>query len=181
MPRKSKKKAGLFVASWTVIRILAVFLLWWNVILGFIINILLDAVDGDIIERFKVNQAWYERWDKLLDLWFYAVLAFFIYSTQPRTEIWYWMLLFFAYRMIGTILFTAFKKEWLLLIFPNIFTGLFLINFLFPTISSWNFIFPSPYPLLIILIVFGLIKESWIHVLKIDLTDLLTHKKQTWK
>ena len=156
------------------------FLLWVNVLWGFLINIVIDAVDGDIMQRLGCKRDWYQRWDKRLDMWFYVFLL--VYGWLNFKEIWFLklFLLTFLWRLVGELMFELSGKEWLLLVFLNIFSELFLLRAVFGGVFSFNFLLPGPWPAIIGLLLYGLVKEWWIHVGKIDLTDLLTGKRHKW-
>jgi hypothetical protein len=179
LPRTSVNKK-LFIIAWTLLRIIAVLLLWWNLVIGFAINILLDAVDGDILERLKIKRSWYQKWDKILDYWFYCALL--VYALQYFSwRVILLLLFFFVLRTIGLLLFTYTKHEWLLFIFPNIFSELFIIYVIFPKAFEISWLIPAPWPLIIGLMFVCLIKEWWIHIAKIDLTNLLfSRSRKRW-
>ena len=179
MPQKKLSKnifiSNPFILPWTLIRIFSVTLLWWNVLWGMIITLFLDAVDGDIMERLSIRRNWYSQWDKWLDLWFYGALAAYIFTTFEPSSIKTLLLGLFFYRLIGNVLFALTKKEWFLFLFPNIFTDFFLLWLLIPNIITENL------PLSVTLAVLGsLIKEWWIHIARLDITNLLTHRKKKW-
>lgn len=172
-----QKKLSLFVAFWTVLRLVAVITLWWwNPFWAAMFNIFIDAIDGHIFESFGVERNTYEIYDKWLDLWFY--IALFVYTLQKLTTSPYYLLLIilFLIRLVGTLAFAKFNKEWLLFAFPNLFEPVFLVVVGFPQLFDWwgN------------LTVFGLIFvlkmfiEWWIHLAKLDLTSLLLGRPTRW-
>ncbi len=170
-----------FIFWWTGLRIGAVFFLWIHPLAGYIVNILLDAVDGDILERLKIKRDWYEQWDKALDLWFYCALAAYILLHIPASTIKTILLSLFAFRLLGSFLFTISNKEWFLFLFPNVFSELFVIWLLFPKLADWEYLLPAPFAFIAVLFVFSLFKEWWIHIAKIDISDMLTGKKKKWR
>ncbi len=151
-------------------RMAAVALLWWNLFFGFFINLFLDAVDGDIIERINFKRERYQSWDKILDLWLHSSLAVYIYFNFQRDLLWIILLALFIYRLVGLVLFIYTKKEQLLFIFPNIFLDLFMIFLLLP-----NFVQTNLFLTLVIVSSFSFFKEWWIHIAKLDVTDFVVN------
>jgi hypothetical protein len=179
LPRTSTKKK-LFIIAWSLLRIVAVLLLWWNLVIGFAINILLDMVDGDILERLKIKRSWYQNWDKLLDYWFYCALLTYavLYFTSPILTL---LIALFAWRTIGLLMFIYLNKEWLLFVFPNIFSELFLVYILFPRLLEISWSITAPWPAIIGMLIFCLFKEWWIHIAKIDVSNLLfSRSRKKW-
>jgi hypothetical protein len=168
----------VIVWIWTFIRILAVLLLWLHLWWGFIFNIMLDIVDGDLFARIGIGRTWYQYWDKIIDFVFY--IGLFLYAYQfLNNHIFFSLLTFFLlYRLVGLFLYIFTKKEYFLLVFVNLFTGLFIIMALFPNVR-WSDL-TSYYLLFIIWLGMELLKEWWIHVLKVDLTSKLFGFKRKW-
>lgn len=165
---------------WTVLRIVSPALVFIHPIGGFLFCFVLDAVDGDLFEKLSLSRKWYQQWDKYLDLWFQVVLLFYVFWVVSVGPLLAWFIFWFGIRIIGTVLFSLSNNESLLFIFPNVFTELFLVYFLFPAWLAFDWIVPAPWPMMILLGLISLVKEWWFHIAKIDLTDLVTGKRGSW-
>lgn len=163
------KKAKPFVIFWTGIRIAAVFLLWWNFLVAVVVNFVLDAVDGDILSKFRIKRGWYQKYDKYLDDWWYVVLFVYMLMNVERGLVFTILVYLFVWRMIGSLLFEFTNWEWLLMFFPNVFNfGVILwvlMPGLFSLVGAW-WVFGG-------LLVFTLVREWMLHISKIDMTHFL--------
>ena len=169
--RKEKRKE--FVIAWTVLRIFAACLLWVNVLSAFAVNLLLDAVDGDVFQRFGVKRAAYQKYDKLLDSWWYVMIFVYLVLEVQRDN-WWWILVgLFVYRMVGMVLFVLMNEEWLLSVFANYFTLVTFLVLVTPQVWGWDFLLPSPYPAVTVVIVTTLWREWLLHIAKWDLSNFL--------
>jgi hypothetical protein len=170
---------SLVVGFWTILRIMSISLLWVNLWVGYLVNLLLDAVDGDLFARIGVGRTWYQHWDKLIDLFFYVGLLVYAHGYFTQTFWLTYLTYTFVYRFIGLVLFFITRQEWLLMLFVNIFTEMFLILALFPGLVKVNDTFLT-YTIIISSLLFGLLKEWWIHVARVDVTAKIFNIKRKW-
>lgn len=179
-PRWPKKKnllsRKIFLILWTLFRVLAVVLLWWNPAMGLVINVVADGIDGDILERLHIRRRWYEDWDKWLDLWFYGAVMLYVIQSFPQNLQFRLLAGLFVWRLTGHLMFYFFQKEWLLFIFPNFFTVLFSFRVFFPQFVDNHLLFT-----LFLVFLWGIFKEWWIHIARIDLTNLLSGRQKLWQ
>lgn len=145
--------------------------MWWNVLYGFLANGLLDAVDGDILAEAGVPRNWYQKYDKLLDNWWYVAIFVYTVLYLPRDFIWYVLVVSFFVRIFGSLLFTFTNKEWLLFVFPGLFNWLFFFRIAFPFVFTQNMTVTLFF--LGVLSVFTLWREWQLHIAKIDMTHFL--------
>ena len=163
------KKFALVIDA--ALRISAVSLMWWNIFFSFLVNGLLDAIDGDVLARLGVARESYQKYDKLLDFWWQIAIFVYVATKFEKNYIFWVLVVFFALRMLGVALFTITNKEWLLFAFPNLFNGLFFLAIVLPGLfRPMDFRF---YIVLSCLMVFTLWKEWALHVEKIDMTHFL--------
>jgi hypothetical protein len=163
------KKFALVIDA--ILRISAVSLMWWNILLSFVVNGLLDAIDGDILGRLGVSRTSYQKYDKLLDFWWQIGILVYIVTRFEKNYIWWMLITLFAIRSIGIALYTITNTEWLLFAFPNVFNCLFFLVIAFPGLfrpTDYSF-----YLALFGLMVFTFWKEWALHVDKIDMTHFL--------
>ena len=163
------KKLALMIDA--VLRISAVSLMWWNVLFGFMVNGMLDAIDGDILGRLGVARSSYQKYDKLLDLWWYIAIFVYVVTRLEKNSIWWILVASFVIRTVGIALYTLTNKEWLLFVFPDVFNWLFFLVIASPMLfkfTGFNF-----YLILSGLIAFTLWREWALHIEKIDMTHFL--------
>jgi hypothetical protein len=92
---------------------------------GTLATLLADGVDIIIFQLTASPGDEYQRFDKLLDV-YYILVQFAVAQGWPSPERWVLNALF-AYRMIGTLAFEVGGKRELLVFFPNVFTFYFVL------------------------------------------------------
>jgi len=172
MKKSSKKKETLW-RWWSLLRLLAVGWVWINPLVGILVNTLLDAVDGDMFERIGFKRDVYEKWDKWMDLVFLISIVMYAVWYWQRDVVWYVFMLVFGWRVFGQVLYGLVGKEWLLMVFPNMVTGLFIVKMVTPGLLDVDFFVLAPWPILGVLMVYALFKEWWLHVAKLDISDMV--------
>ena len=97
---------------------------FWGTLVSIIFADSLDVVYLDLlgVKDFSL----YNPMDKLLDLYFYAILAFTLRknSNQLFRKTAY---VLFAWRLVGVMLYELIQARWLLLVFPNAFLAYVLV------------------------------------------------------
>ncbi len=171
--KKSIKKKGTLWKWWSLLRLLAVGWVWVNPLVGILVNTLLDTVDGDMFERMGWKRDSYEKWDKWMDLVFLVSIAMYVVWYWQRDVVWYVFMLIFGWRVLGQVLYGLMGQEWLLMVFPNMVTGLFLLKMVTPGLLEMDLVVSAPWPILGVLMVYALFKEWWLHVAKLDISDLV--------
>ena len=171
MQKFGKKKETLW-RWWSLLRLLATVWVWINPLVGILVNTLLDAVDGDMFERMGWKRGDYEIWDKWMDLIFLLSIALYAVWYWRRDMLWYVFVLMFGWRVLGQMLYGLLGREWLLVVFPNMVTGLFFLKMVLPGLLEVDLILPSPWPVLGLLLIFAVLKEWWLHMAKLDISDM---------
>jgi hypothetical protein len=137
--------------------------------------LVLDGVDQTIFQLFGYDPPGYQGYDKAMDVYYLAIAylaALRNWSSTPAFQV-AWFLYF--YRLVGVVAFELTQARPLLLIFPNTFEYFFIA---YETVRArW-----SPVTLALswwlsaaalIWVVVKLPQEWWIHIAKLDVTDLL--------
>lgn len=133
-------KQDVALSAWvvTVARIASAALILRYPLAGFVFALEVDKWDWfwlGMPDLSSADHAWYQEWDKLLDL---VVLA------AAAAVAWRWVdplarrvaLAMFAYRVIGVALFTVTHERWLLIVFPNVFETMFLLYLVFRVLTG---------------------------------------------
>jgi len=180
MNNNQNKYGKIILYTILILRILSIGLLWVDVLLGYIVCGLLDGVDGDILGRVGYERNWYQKFDKRLDQLFYTGLFIYGLLYFPQNVI-YWVLFFtFIIRIVGYFIYEKTYKEWLLFVFPNIFSYLFLIVIAIPSTLEWDFVFKAPITMLLLLTIYTLIREWVLHVAKYDVSAWIPGVNKKW-
>jgi hypothetical protein len=154
-----KKGIATLTKIWAIIRMSAVVTLWWNPFWGFVINIALDAVDGDIFYSLGTKRDWYQHFDKKMDWWFYLWLLFYCYLFFRNEKVFLWMLFFVVFRFVGELMYEISNNENILFYFPQVFTWIFVERILFPVFTE-KYLYIS----IVLIVTICLIKEWFLHV-----------------
>ncbi|MEV4263077.1 hypothetical protein [Kribbella sp. NPDC049584] len=137
--------------------------------------LLLDGVDQTIFQIFDVEPPNYQSYDKAMDV-FYLSIAYLAslrnWSNPGAVKISRFL---FFYRQVGAVLFELTGLRFLLLIFPNTFEYFFIAyegvrarrNPMRYGFRFWVKVAAG------IWIFIKLPQETWIHILKLDLTDTI--------
>lgn len=154
-----------------VLRLVSVVFMWWMIIPGYVINSFLDTIDGDVLARIGIARNKYQRTDKILDHWWYTFLFIYMLMYFERNTVFLVLTLSYIYRTIGFVWFYFSDKEWLLFVFPGLFNWLFFFVVAFPALFSGRYF--SVYLPISALILITLWREWKLHVVRIDMTNLL--------
>jgi hypothetical protein len=137
--------------------------------------LLLDGVDQTIFQLFGVDPPNYQSYDKAMDV-FYLAIAYLAslrnWSNPAAVKVSRFL---FFYRQIGVVLFELTGLRFLLLVFPNTFEYFFIAyegvrarrNPMRYGFRFWVLVAAG------IWIFVKLPQETWIHILKLDLTDAI--------
>ncbi|MGE3855556.1 MAG: hypothetical protein AB7G21_01215 [Dehalococcoidia bacterium] len=131
---------GVVVSAWvvTVARVLSAAVILRYPLAGFVFALEVDKWDWfwlGMPDLSSEDHAWYQQWDKIMDLVSLAAAAFVA---------WRWVdpiarglaLGMFAYRVVGVALFSVTHERWLLIAFPNVFETMFLLYLIFRVLSG---------------------------------------------
>lgn len=142
---------------------------------GIVACLILDGVDQTIFQAFGYDPPGYQGYDKAMDVYYLAIayLAMLRNWTSSAAFKVGWFLYF--YRLVGVVAFEFSNVRALLLVFPNTFEYFFIA---YETVRArW-----SPIALALswwasaaalIWVVVKLPQEWWIHIARLDVTELL--------
>jgi hypothetical protein len=105
---------------------------------GFIFALEVDKWDWywlDAGDRSDADQAIYQRWDKVIDLFTLGMAA--IVALRWRDALARSIALSaFVWRVVGALAFVVTGQSWLLIAFPNVFESMFLLYMIFRVLSG---------------------------------------------
>lgn len=141
--------------------------------------LLLDAVDQTVFQRFTVlNLTGYQGYDKALDVYYLAIAYLSTFRNWVDPEAFAIGRFLFYFRLVGVALFEVTGWRPLLLLFPNAFEYFFI--FYEAVRLRWNPRRLTERQLLAtaaaIWIVVKLPQEYWIHIARLDTTDLIKQR-----
>jgi hypothetical protein len=137
--------------------------------------LVLDGVDQTIFQSFGYDPPGYQGYDKAMDVYYLAVAYLATLRNWTSAPAFVVGRFLYFYRLVGVVAFELSHARPLLLVFPNTFEYFFIAYEAIRT--RW-----SPLRLLLagwvlaaalIWVVVKLPQEYWIHIAKLDLTDLL--------
>ena len=145
---------------------------------GILACLVVDAVDQTVFQQLGLELAGYQSYDKALDV-FYLTMAYLAMLRNWRSGAAFTVARFlFYYRLVGSAVFelSGAEHRFLLLVFPNTFEYFFICYELVrvrwdPRRRSARFWYVAA---AVIWIFVKLPQETWIHVLQLDFTDVLS-------
>lgn len=138
--------------------------------------LVIDAADQTIFDAVLDEPlAGYQAYDKALDI-YYLTIAYCATMRNWSDPVAFGVARFlFLYRLAGVVLFETLHQRWLLLVFPNTFEYFFIAYEAIAT--RWN---PARLkPAAVVSLALGiwvfvkLPQETWLHVAKLDVTDVV--------
>ncbi len=163
---------GLVVAA----RLLVPLLIPWYPLPGVVAALVLDAVDQTLFQSFtRLPLDGYQSYDKALDVYYLSIA--YISTLRNWTNHFAFSVarFLFYYRLVGVALFELPEWRLLLFVFPNTFEYFFIW---YEAVVLWR----DPRPLrratiagaaAAIWILIKLPQEFWLHIARLDLTDVL--------
>lgn len=180
--KRRKRLLWFLLTSWATVRLLSVFLLWWNVLIGCIINILFDTIDGDIIYKLGVNRDYYQHYDKKLDFWLYVFLLIYALQHFEKDFVFVWLVAAWFFRLVGEIFYELTNYEQLFVAFPNVFISIFLFKAILPGFFySKQLGFPLFYASIPIITILTIYKEWLLHIKKFPIGETIFKKIGIYK
>jgi hypothetical protein len=143
---------------------------------GIIACLILDGIDQSIFQAFGYDPPGYQSYDKAMDV-FYLAIAYLTtlrnWTSRPAYSVGRFL---YFYRLVGVVAFELAQLRALLLVFPNTFEYFYIA---YETVRTrWNplrLLFASWVVVAAAIWIFvKLPQEYWIHIAKLDLTDVLT-------
>jgi len=163
---------GLVIAA----RLLLPLLIPWYPLPGILAALALDAVDQTIFQTFtRLPLGFYQSYDKALDIYYLSIA--YLSTLRNWTNLFAFRVgrFLFYYRLAGVVLFELLEWRVLLFAFPNTFEYFFIW---YEAFVLWR----DPRSLTrhavagtaaAIWIVIKLPQEFWLHIARLDLTDVL--------
>lgn len=105
---------------------------------GFVFSLEVDKWDWywlGMSDRSAADQAFYQDWDKVLDLVCLSIAAIVVLQ-WPDVRAKRLALGMFAWRIVGVAAFEITDQRWLLIVFPNVFETMYLLYLLFRLLSG---------------------------------------------
>ena len=137
--------------------------------------LLLDGVDQTIFQSFGYDPPGYQGYDKAMDVYYLAIAYLSTlrnWTSEAAVRVSGFL---YFYRLVGVVLFEETQWRPFLLIFPNVFEYFFIAYEAYrlrrdPASLAWRAWIGVA---AVIWVVVKLPQEYWIHIAKLDLTDLL--------
>jgi hypothetical protein len=149
---------------------------------GIVASLVLDGVDQTIFQALGFDPPGYQGYDKAMDVYYLAIAYLSTmrnWTSQPAVRVAKFL---YFYRLLGVAIFEQVHWRPLLLLFPNTFEYFFIAYELVRL--RWS---PARYGLrywvtmaAAIWVVVKLPQEYWIHIAKLDVTDLLAEQPWLW-
>ena len=163
---------GLVIAA----RLLVPLLIPWYPLPGVVAALVLDAVDQTLFQSFtRLPLAFYQSYDKALDVYYLSIAYISTLRNWTNHFAFRVSAFLFYFRLAGVALFELTEWRLLLFIFPNTFEYFFIW---YETVVLWRDPRRLPRHTVVgaaaaIWIVIKLPQEFWLHIARLDLTDVL--------
>ena len=146
-----------------------------------LVSFMLDWVDGELFKRAGYARNQYSFYDKLLDYYWYIWILIYIFANNVPFKDFFVFL--FLFRTLGQFLYMKYKKEYLLLLFPNIFEIFFIYYLIVRLFGSYSLFFLSPPILwisLLVILIFVLVREYILHIKQANLSSIFMGRTTYW-
>jgi hypothetical protein len=149
-------------------------------LISIIVSFFLDVIDIEFASSKVLTLSEYEQNDKLLDFWWY--LNAIIYSWYQVPKVRFFLLILFAYRLIGQAIFFIKKDRRIFFIFPNFFENFFFLYFFADYFPFLKELINNHFFLIsLLLIFFKFFQEWWVHIAQISIPEDFFNKKRRWR
>ncbi len=164
-----------------ILRILFAPLIFIWPLISIILSFFLDIIDVEFASKGVLTLEKYERYDKALDLWWYITIMAFSWFYLSDYKII--LLILFALRIIGSIIFFIKNNRRIFFIFPNFFENVFFLIFFSTYFKQLNILLGEKffYFSIITVITLKIFQEWWIHIAQISIPEHFFGKKRNWK
>ncbi|MFA5770135.1 MAG: hypothetical protein WC894_01405 [Patescibacteria group bacterium] len=164
-----------------ILRILSAPLIFIWPLISIILSFFLDIIDVEFASKGVLTLEKYERYDKALDLWWYITIMAFSWFYLSDYKII--LLILFALRIIGSIIFFINNNRKIFFIFPNFFENVFFLIFFSTYFKQLNILLGEKffYFSIITVITLKIFQEWWIHIAQISIPECFFGKKRNWK
>ena len=147
-----------------------------------VLALIIDAADQTILAAFDVEPANYQAYDKALDIYYLAIAYLSTIRNWTNGMAFRTAQLLWYYRLVGVVAFELSGARPLLLIFPNTFEYFFIF---YEAVRVWWA--PNAMSRRLVVVAAAAIwigiklpQEYWIHIAKLDVTDMLGENPWLW-
>jgi hypothetical protein len=128
-----------------------------------VLMVLLDWVDGVFFRQTKFSNRQYNNFDKALDFYWYAVSLIYAVNNLSYKSL---LVLFFAIRTMGQLLFFWLKNDKVFILFPNIYENLFIFLAFVKDFPSYTYLLDTTFfwKIFLVLAIAKLIQEVYAHL-----------------
>lgn len=159
--KKRNQKALIQYLFIVVLRIGVPLLIFYYPIFSALVVTFLDIIDADFASNRVLSLKEYERYDKILDLWWYTMAI--VYSVFYLKPYFVFLLFLYLYRLAGDIIFFIKNDRRLLFFFQNFFENAFFVVFFGSLVNGLRFIISGSNLYLTLIIAFMLkIFQEWL-------------------
>ncbi|MEK7110120.1 MAG: hypothetical protein AAB876_02765 [Patescibacteria group bacterium] len=146
-----------------------------------ILSFFLDVVDIEFASRKVLTLSEYERYDKILDLWWYCNVMTFSWFNLPNYR--FLLLILFIFRTVGEIIFFIKNDRRIFFLFPNFFENIFFLIFFSIYFKQLYFLLSEKYIFfsLSAVIITKIFQEWWVHIAQISIMEYFFGKKRAWR
>lgn len=164
-----------------LLRIVAAPLIYVWPLLSVILSFFLDVVDIEFASRKVLTLSKYERYDKVLDTWWYINVMIFVWFQMPNYR--YILLILFVFRTIGEVIFFIKNDRRIFFLFPNFFENIFFLIFFSIYYKPLHFLLSEKYIYLSlsVVIIAKIFQEWWVHIALISIPEHFFGKKRKWR
>ncbi len=146
-----------------------------------ILSFFLDVIDGDLAACKVTTKETYQNIDKGFDYWVYIFEMAYAWIHFPTFRIL--LLVLFAWRTVGTIIFYFHQKREMFLLFGNYFENVFFVIFFGKMIPGLKFILADKvvyYWTLAAVTAEKIFQEWFIHIAKLSVMENVLGGKKHW-
>ena len=139
-------------------------------------SLVVDAADQTIFQAFGFDPPGYQGYDKAMDVYYLAIAYLATLRNWTNTGAFEVSRFLYFYRLVGVVAFELSQVRALLLVFPNTFEYFFIAYE--GVRSRWSTLrFQLGWWVTVAAVIWVVVKlpqEYWIHVAKLDVTDILS-------
>lgn len=146
-----------------LVRFSAAFLMYWNILWGWILSAFLDIIDCNILMQWgTLTSLQYQKADKVIDLLVQLVMLAIAFPSKYFV----FLLVLYFLRFVGQALFWKTANDKFLILFPNIFETFWLWLICIPSLGIPFLIQPTIYFFcLLVLLIVKITQELIVHKL----------------
>jgi len=142
---------------------------------GILACMVFDSADQSIMEAFGFSPAWYQSYDKALDIYYLSIAYLATMRNWENVGAFQISRVLYYLRLVGVLAFELSGARWLLFVFPNAFEAFFVYYEIVrrrgdPMLLTRN---AAVLVVAVIWFLFKLPHEWWVHIAGLDATDFI--------